>query len=183
MAVTQRRGRLPGGKHPGGGVQRLSSARGKAMDAIHPEDLILVAVINSPRDLEIARVLGWYRIPLASAPKTLHVAWLACFQTGAFGDQGGAVRYIFQVRGYELATRGELLREENQHPRAAEPYVKLQLGPMHELPRPIPGGSWRRFTFLYTNGERLRSARQLRDLKLRSAAPRPKDPPLGPTRS
>ncbi len=29
------------------------------MEEIYPEDLILVAVMKDPRDLEIARVLGW----------------------------------------------------------------------------------------------------------------------------
>jgi hypothetical protein len=31
---------------------------------VKPGDLILVAIMNSKRDLEIARVLGWYRIPV-----------------------------------------------------------------------------------------------------------------------
>ena len=34
--------------------------------ASHASDLVLVAVMPNQRDLEIARVLGWYRIPLKS---------------------------------------------------------------------------------------------------------------------
>jgi len=30
---------------------------------VEDADIILVAVMKDPRDLEIARVLGWYRIP------------------------------------------------------------------------------------------------------------------------
>jgi hypothetical protein len=133
-------------------------------------DLVLVAVVKTPRDLEIARVLGWYRIPLASAPGTMRVDWLALFQGAAFRDERWSVRYVGQVRGYELTTRGQLLREEADHPRAAEPYYRLQLGPLQALPSPIPARRWRRFTFLYTTGERLRLARDVKELALASGA-------------
>ena len=44
---------------------------------ITPTDLILVCVLPAPRDLEIARLLGWYRIPFRTAPKVVAVAGLA----------------------------------------------------------------------------------------------------------
>ena len=31
---------------------------------LSPSDLVLVAILKDKRDLEIARVLGWYRIPI-----------------------------------------------------------------------------------------------------------------------
>ena len=55
------------------------------MDDVQDDDLILVAFVKTPRDLEIARVLGWYRIPLARAPGTMRVDWLAFFQGAPFG--------------------------------------------------------------------------------------------------
>lgn len=136
------------------------------MREIHPQDLILVAVINRPRDLEIARVLGWYRIPLGTAPKTIRVDWLAFYLTAAFGPERWAVRYVAPVRGYELTTRGELLQDEPDHERAGEPYYKIQLGPLRKLARPIPAEKWRRFTFLYTTGRRLLSANELKELRV-----------------
>jgi hypothetical protein len=136
------------------------------MREIHPQDLILVAIINRPRDLEIARVLGWYRIPLGSAPRTIRVDWLAFYQTAAFGEERWAVRYVAPVRGFELRTRGELLQDEPDHARAGEPYYKIQLGALRELSRPIPAGKWRRFTFLYTTGRRLLSANELKELRV-----------------
>jgi len=136
------------------------------MEEIYPEDLILVAVMKDPRDLEIARVLGWYRIPLQTAPKTVRVDWIIFFLTSAFGEERWSVRYIAKVLGHELLTRGELLREESDHPRADEPYFKILLGPLLELPRPIPAEKWRRFTFLYTTGERLTQANDVRDLRV-----------------
>ena len=131
---------------------------------IKPEDLVLVAIVKTPKDLDIARVLGWYRIPLATSPKTIRVDWLAFYQTAAFGDEKWSVRYVARVRGHELVTRKEILLEEPDHPRANEPYFKMQLGPLMALPHVIEAKSWRRFTFLYTTGIRLLSAAELRDL-------------------
>jgi hypothetical protein len=136
------------------------------MDELQDDDLVLVALCRSRRDLEIARLLGWYRIPLASAPKTLRVDWLAFFLTSAFGRERWSVRYLAPVRGFELRRRGELLRDEPDHPRAEEPYYRVDLGPLRELGRPIPARRWRRLTFLYTTGDRLRSAADVRQLSV-----------------
>jgi len=130
------------------------------------EDLVLVAILNRPRDLEIARTLGWYRIPLGTAPRTVRVDWLALYLPAAFDDQRWSVRYLAEVRGIELLTRRELLYLEGDHPRAAHPYYKLQLGPLLELDPPIPSRSWRRFSFLYTTGDRLYSALDLNQLRV-----------------
>jgi hypothetical protein len=136
------------------------------MAEVLPDDLVLIAICRSPRDLEIARLLGWYRIPLASAPKTLRVEWLGLFLTAAFGDDRWSVRVVAPVRGYELRRRGELFHDEPDHPRADEPYYRVDLGPLQSLPRPIPARRWRRLTFLYTTGERLVTADDVSDLNV-----------------
>lgn len=133
-----------------------------------PTDLILVSVLKDKRDLEIARVLGWYRIPFKTAPKTVVVDWLAFYQTAKFGEEKWAIHYVAPVRGHELTTRGELLRTQPDHPRANEPYYKIQLGPLERLPAPIPSRKWRRLTFLYTTGERLLAATEINDLIIQS---------------
>lgn len=127
-------------------------------------DLVLVCLLKSPRDLEIARLLGWYRIPLRTAPKVVAVDHLAFFQAGAFGERGGRIECTAPVRGYELTTRSELLRDQPDHPRAHEEYFKIQLGPLERLERPVLAGRWRRVTFLYTTGEYLSRAASLNDL-------------------
>lgn len=139
---------------------------------IHPDDLILVAIIKEPRDLSIARVLGWYRIPVRTAPKTLQVDWLAFFHPAAFGPTRWSVRYICRVKGYELSSRRDLILNEPDHPRASEPYFKIALGPLHPLPHPIPAKRWRRFTFLYTTGNKLLRAQDLSDLRMPAATKR-----------
>lgn len=133
-----------------------------------PTSLILVAVMNNARDLEIARLLGWYRIPLRSAPKVVAVDYLAFYQTAAFGEEKWRIQYVAPVRGHELATRLELLRDEPDHPHASQEYYKIQIGPLVRLPQPVLAGAWRRITFLYTTGEYLLRARSLNDLIVQS---------------
>lgn len=133
-----------------------------------PASLVLVAVITEPRDLEIARVFGWYRIPLRTAPKVVAVDYLAFYQTKAFDEQKWCIQYIAPVRGHELTTRGQLLREEADHPRAKDEYYKIQLGPLEKLAQPVRSEKWRRITFLYTTGEYLLKAQTVNDLVVHS---------------
>jgi hypothetical protein len=130
--------------------------------------LILVAILKEPRDLEIARLLGWYRIPLRSAPKVIAVDYLAFYQTGTFGEQKWRIQYVAPVRGHELTTRRDLIQDEPDHPHARKEYYKIQLGPLVPLPRPILAESWRRVTFFYTTGEYLLNAKRLSDLVVES---------------
>jgi hypothetical protein len=134
----------------------------------YPKDLILVAYIPNPRDLEIARVLGWYRIPLRTTPKVVAVDWLAFYQPSSFGKQHQwRVEWTAPVRGHELTTRAELFKDQPDHPRANQEYFKIQLGPLSALPQPVQAGSWKRMTFVYTTGERLLQADTLADLTVR----------------
>jgi hypothetical protein len=116
------------------------------------------------RDLEIARLLGWYRIPLRTAPKVVAVDYLAFYQPSSFGERGGQIEYIAEVRGHELTTRGELLKDEADHPRANEEYYKIQIGGLEKLKVPVVAEKWKRITFLYTTGEYLLRAQTLNDL-------------------
>jgi hypothetical protein len=117
-----------------------------------------------PRDLELARLLGWYRIPLRTAPKVVAVDYLAFYQPASFGAAGGQIQYAAEVRGHELTTRAELLRDEPEHPHAHEEYFKIQLGALEKLKTPVKAGKWRRISFFYTTGEYLLRAQTLTDL-------------------
>jgi len=129
-----------------------------------PTALILVVVMNNPRDMEIARLLGWYRIPLHSAPKVISVDYLAFYQTAAFSEEKWRVQYIAPVLGHELSTRLELLKDEPNHPRAHQEYYKIQIGAIRRLPKPVLAENWRRITFLYTTGEYFQHADTINDL-------------------
>jgi len=106
--------------------------------------------------------------PLPNRPKVVAVDRLAFYQPGTFGESGGQIEFMAPVRGYELTTRAELLRDEPEHPRAREEYFKIQLGPLERLAHPVSAEKWRRLTFLYTTGEYLLKARSLNDLVVQS---------------
>jgi hypothetical protein len=129
-----------------------------------PDALILVTVVPSPRDLDIARLLGWYRIPLRKAPKVIAVDYLAFYQTAAFREHKWRIEMVAAVRGHELTRRSELLRDDPHHPRSNEEYYKIQIGSLEPLAEPILAGKWKRITFLYTTGEYLGRAKTINDL-------------------
>ncbi len=135
---------------------------------LSPTSLVLVCLLPTPRDLEIARLLGWYRIPFKSAPKVVAVDYLALYLPGSFGEQGAQIQYVAEVKGHELTTRLELLRDEPDHPRANEEYYKIQIGALEKLAQPVNAEKWRRITFLYTTGEYLLKAKTINDLVVHS---------------
>src|SRR5215210_5146670 len=108
------------------------------IDDISPNARVLVAIVNRPRDLAKARDEGWYRIPLARAPRALHAEYLAFYQTAAFGAERWAVRYLAAARAVGVVRRAVLLPAEASHPRAAECYYRFDLGPLWSLPAPVP---------------------------------------------
>jgi hypothetical protein len=126
---------------------------------------VLVAVLTSPRDFVIARDLGWYRIPVKRAPAQVGADFLAFYHTAVFApDIRWRVRYYAPVRGYRLVTRAELLPAEADHPRAADRYYRIDIGPLLELPTPISSERLRRITFISTTLERLLAAHEINDL-------------------
>jgi hypothetical protein len=134
-------------------------------DLPSPTDLVLVAFMPHPRDMEIARLLGWYRVPLVSAPKVVAVDYLAFYQPASFGEEHQwRIEVVAPVRGHELTNRGELFKDEMDHPRAREEYYKIQLGPLVTLPHPVRAANWKRVTFLYTTGERLLESEHINEL-------------------
>jgi hypothetical protein len=131
--------------------------------------LMLVAVMPSQKDFEIARLLGWYRIPMRLAPKIVDVDYLAFYQTNAFGpEHRWQIETFAEVKGHELTTRRELLRDEPDHPRANEEYYKIQLGPLQKRQNPIQAVKWKRITFFYTLGQLFNQAAIINDLVVKS---------------
>ncbi len=138
------------------------------MDSLRDSDLVLVAVVPSARDYEIARMLGWYRIPLRSAPKMLFVDCLAFYQPKSTVDnEYGVVAHYARVHGHELVRRADLFRDEPDHPRAKEEYFKMAVGPLQRLASPVLAKGWTRLTFLYTTGKHVMEAEVLSDLVVR----------------
>lgn len=134
------------------------------VEDVSAEARVLVAILTHPRDLAAARDEGWYRVPIARAPRALGAEYLAFYQTSAFGSERWAVRYLAEVRAVGVATRAALLPEEAGHPRAAARYYRFALGPLQLLPTPIPSRRLRRVTFIPTTLGQLLRARDVAEL-------------------
>jgi hypothetical protein len=131
--------------------------------------LMLIGVMPTQKDYEIARLLGWYRIPMRMAPKIVDVDYLAFYQTAAFGtEHRWQIETFAEVKGHELTTRRELLRDEPNHPRANEEYYKIQIGTLQHRDFPIRTEKWKRITFLYTTGRLFNQAEIINDLVVNS---------------
>lgn len=131
----------------------------------YPSDRVLVAIMNNRGDFKIARDQGWYRIPQEHAPEsTTEAVVLAFYFTKAFGDEKWAIHWYAPVRGHELVRRRDLLPHEADHPRAEDPYYKLQIGPLTKLEQPIPSLRWRRVTFIESTWDRFMAAEEINDL-------------------
>jgi hypothetical protein len=131
---------------------------------MHPEDRVLVAVMNRPQDFEIARDEGWYRVPEKKATRGVFFEYVAFYFTAAFLEHKYAVHYYARCLGHELVTRGELLPDEPDHPRTGERYFKLQLGRLQKREPPIVSLRWRRVTFIHTTWDRFEAAEEINDL-------------------
>ena len=121
--------------------------------------------MNNPRDFEIARTEGWYRIPVKRAPSQVGADYVAFYLTGRFPpEQRHRVTYYAPIRAYRLVRRVTLLPDEPNHPRAQEDYLKIEIGPLQELDAPVISDKMRRITFISTTLEQLLHAREIREL-------------------
>ena len=127
---------------------------------------VLVVLVNNQADWRRVVAEGWYRIPLKRAPWPVAASFLAFYLSQVFGADAFQVRYYAAVRRYQIMTRAELLPDESSHPRAAERYYRVALGPVEELERPVPSRRLRRVTFIPTTLHRLRAATEINDLWL-----------------
>ncbi|MDP3046221.1 MAG: hypothetical protein Q8O07_01960, partial [Chloroflexota bacterium] len=130
-----------------------------------PDDIVLVAVMTNPRDMDIARQQGWYRIPVKHAPSAaVGAPYLAFYQTKAFGPERWSVNYYAPATGWETVTRLDLFPQEPMHPRAAQEYYKVSLQPLVALPQPVTSQKLRRLAFIVTRWALLERAGEINDL-------------------
>jgi hypothetical protein len=129
---------------------------------------VLVALWPEPRDLELARDRGWYRVRPGAAVDRLgdltRFRTLAFYQPDSFSDDARRVRYRAPVLSYERRTRAELLPEERDHVRGEQLYHFFRLGSLVELPRPIVSRKGRRLLFIPTTEIQLLLATEINEL-------------------
>ena len=141
---------------------------------MHPDDRVLVAIMNNQRDWALVQDEGWYRLPVKHAPPGApDFGWLAFYFTKIFKDDKWAIHYYAPIQGHELVARRDLIPSEPDHPRAGNWYYALQLGPLeHKLP-PIVSHRWRRVTHHHHQRRPLHERVQARSTTSSSRRARP----------
>ena len=98
------------------------------MEILAQNSFILVGIMPSIKDREIARMLGWYRIPFKFAPKIIDVDYFAFYQGANFGEEHRwRIEYIAEYRGHELTTRRDLFRDEQIIPGQMKSIIRFRL--------------------------------------------------------
>ena len=114
----------------------------------------LIAVLKAPRDLGLAARDHWYRIPLKKAPRN-YFTHIAFYQPACFKPEGKRIVYYAEVAGCSTGRRIDIFPAEPCHPAAMQLYLKYELGPLIELPRPVLNTSGTRIGFSYAPLNRL----------------------------
>jgi very-short-patch-repair endonuclease len=143
-------------------VEKRVKGRGDSRPSRRGE--VLVAILNSQADFAILRDQGWYRIPVASAPKRWPPAWLAFYQTKIFDAEAYAVKYYGRVRTIETVARRDLFSNEPQNPKSDRLYYQVHLDSLQELAHPILSRRWRRIVFIPTTWTKFANAAEINDL-------------------
>lgn len=132
--------------------------------SLDPSAPVLVVVVNNRQDWQRVINEGWYRIPLKHAPYPVAAEALAFYLTRPFGADAWQVSWFAPTVRYQLVTRRELLPGEPDHPRAAEQYYRIALGPAQRLLRAVPSRRLRRISFIPTTFGQLLTAADVAEL-------------------
>jgi very-short-patch-repair endonuclease len=125
---------------------------------------VLVALLKEKSDFFILQEQGWYRIPIASAPKRWPPRWLAFYQPKAFKEEAFRVQWYGEVADIQVVPRRELFPNEFKSVKSGRQYYKLTLKSLELRDRPIPSPRPRRLVFVPTTWEKFRRAEQINDL-------------------
>jgi very-short-patch-repair endonuclease len=125
---------------------------------------VLVALLKEKSDFAILQEHGWYRIPVAHAPKRWPPKWLAFYQPKAFKEEAFRVQRYGEVAGIQIVSRNELFPNEFESARTGQHYYKLTLKSLEALKKPILSPRPRRLVFVPTTWNKFRHAEQINDL-------------------
>ena len=125
---------------------------------------VLVALLKEKADFAILQEQGWYRIPIASAPKRWPPKWLAFYQPKAFKEGAFRVHYYGEVADIQVVPRSVLFPNEFESARSGQKYYKLALKSLDALDRPILSLRPRRLVFIPTTLGKFSRAEQINDL-------------------
>jgi very-short-patch-repair endonuclease len=129
---------------------------------------VLVAIMNSISDFNIAQNHNWYRIPVKSVEKWLKKRWpprwLAFYQTKIFGNEKWAVNYYAEITDIQKVSRGQLFPDEATNKKTGTLYYQIFIGPLQRLPKPVFSRRFRRIVFISTTLKKFINAVEINDL-------------------
>ena len=76
-----------------------------------PNNTVLVAIVPSNNDFEIAKEQNWYRIPVKKAPPIVRnggIKYIAFYFPKIFKDEEYSVKYYAEVKNFTIVKRKEL---------------------------------------------------------------------------
>ena len=138
---------------------------GRGQDYARPSaERVLVALLPGPRDWDILRREGWYRIPAASAPDADYDHLAFYFGHSSFGERAWQVGHYAAIERAQRVTRRELFPDQNRHPRADREYFKFSISELQSLEPPIVSRAARLAVFVPTTLDKLHGAAEFNDL-------------------
>jgi very-short-patch-repair endonuclease len=128
---------------------------------------VLVAIMNSKKDFEIANTQKWYRIPVKPAPKIVKEGSLqiiAFYHTKVFENQKYSIQYYGIVTNISIVKRNELFPEEPRNEKTDNDYYKINFQPLLKLEHPIISRRGRRIVFIPTSKEKFFRSTEINQL-------------------
>lgn len=128
---------------------------------------VLIALMNSISDFEIAKTLRWYRIPVKSAPKIVKEGKLqiiAFYHTKAFINEKYSIQYYGVVNKISIVKRIKLFPDEVHNPKTYNDYYKIEFNTIQKLETPIICKRNRRILFIPTSKEKFFNASEINHL-------------------
>lgn len=129
---------------------------------------VLIAIIPSKKDLEIARTKHWYRVRLSMRlPLSIqqnYIKMVAFYQPASFTNEKFIIRWYADVLGIETKKRSDIFPEELPNPKSDDDYFVLKLDELKQLQEPIVTRRPRRIIFINTTKEKFFTAKEINDL-------------------
>ena len=132
--------------------------------SIFTDNNVLVAIIPSVADFEIAKSQNWYRIPVKTAPRIIKdnsVKLIAFYHTRVFELEKYSIRWYGSVRRISIVKRKQLFPFAPSDEKTENDYYKIEFDPLQQLAIPIISLRHRRMLFIPTTEEKLFSAKEM----------------------
>jgi very-short-patch-repair endonuclease len=126
-------------------------------------EIVLIAVLKSPRDLKLLLKNKWYRIPLEKVPRR-KFDFIAFYQPALFRVNGKRIKYYAKPEKVSRTSRIGLLPEEIRDRNARKIYLKYSFRKINKLRSAIKNKNGLRVSFGFTDLLKLKKAAEITDL-------------------